>query len=106
MSIKWNLLQEHQQIVRNVREFYFGDAEIDDALIEQYVTLFSDMNFAYHMYKSAAIHAEQSNANVFFYQYEIFLFLKLPLFRGDMWWCEQKISYAFVLSVVSAWIRS
>lgn len=52
-----------------MREFYFGDAEIDDKLIEQYVTLFSDMNFAYHIYKSASIHAQQSNANVFFYQY-------------------------------------
>lgn len=61
-------LQQYQQLVSEVREFYFGNAEIDEKLIEPYVTLFSDLNFAYHAYKAAKLHAQKTNSKTFLYQ--------------------------------------
>lgn len=61
-------IQEYEKLAQEIRQFYFKDAAVDKSTLNQYVDLFSDINFVYAIDKSAKQHAEKSSAKTFYLQ--------------------------------------
>lgn len=51
-----------------IRQFYFGNATIDENALKQYIDLLSDINFSYGIDKVAKQHAIQSSAKSYYYR--------------------------------------
>lgn len=64
--IRWIYLQEHHQVVQNIREYYFKDEVIDTNDLELYFAMFTDINFTYQIYQAAKDHAMKSNGKAFY----------------------------------------
>lgn len=61
--------QEYQKIVKEIRDFYFGDAAIDETTLKQYIDLLSDMNFIYGIDKGAKRHAYKTDSKTYYLRY-------------------------------------
>lgn len=61
--------QEYQKIAKELRDFYFGDAAIDETTLEQYIKLLSDLNFIYGIDKAAKRHASKTDSNTYYLRY-------------------------------------
>lgn len=58
--------QLHRSIFDEIRQSYFGNNSIDQRALLPYVSLFSDINFAYGIDRTAKIHATKSSGNTFY----------------------------------------
>lgn len=56
-------------MAQKVREFYFGNAAIDDQTLLQYVNMMNDVVFAYPTHKSAKIHAKNAKGKTYFVRF-------------------------------------
>lgn len=61
--------QGYQQIAREIREFYFKDAAVDEKTLQQYVALLSDISLAYGIERAAKRHAEKSPSKAYLLRY-------------------------------------
>lgn len=61
-------LQKYREILAQIRQFYFGDDEINEQQLAQFIALFSDLNFAHGVDQTAKMHANKSNGKAFYYR--------------------------------------
>lgn len=62
------LLQKYQSLTSQIRHSYFGNDTIDEHALYEYIALFSDINFAHGVDKSAKFHASKSKGKTFYYR--------------------------------------
>lgn len=61
--------QEYHEIANEIRSFYFKDHAIDENMLEQYIDMLSDLNYAYGIYKSARQHTAKTTSKSFYYRW-------------------------------------
>lgn len=52
-------------MVQDVRQFYFGDNDVSDETLYEYVDMMSDIYFVYNTRHLVALHGEQSKMNTY-----------------------------------------
>ncbi|XP_055301656.1 esterase B1-like [Sitodiplosis mosellana] len=62
---------EYKKLAAEVRYFYFKDAAIDVQTLKPYISLLSDVFFAYGVDKGAKLHAKKSAAKTFYYRFSV-----------------------------------
>lgn len=65
--------KEYDNMIKDVRKFYFGDKPVDANSLQEFVKLLSDVFFIYGIDKSVKAQAKRSTGKTFYYQYEFFL---------------------------------
>lgn len=60
--------EESKQVAAKMKQFYFKDKEISDAVIDNVYTLKTDNQFLYGIYKTISSHVEHSSEPVYFYK--------------------------------------
>lgn len=68
LSIQTNPIesQQYKNLAKEIREFYFKDAAIDENTLKPYIDLLSDVNFAYGINKAVKRHAAKTNSKTYF----------------------------------------
>lgn len=59
---------EYNEMVTDIRKYYFGDKLINRDTLAQFVKLLTDVFFIYGIDKSAKIQAKRSTGKTFYYQ--------------------------------------
>lgn len=60
--------QDFEELVEEIRQFYFGSDNIDSEQIERYVELLSYANFRLGVEKSVKLHASKSIGKTYYYR--------------------------------------
>lgn len=60
--------QEYRKLARDLRQFYFGDAKIDEHVNEMYLDMLNDKTFYYDIQKSVKYHVQMSKGNTYYFQ--------------------------------------
>lgn len=60
--------QEYKKIATEARQFYFGESDVSNDTLHEYIDLLSDSMLVYGLDKAAKLHAKKSNANVYYYR--------------------------------------
>lgn len=68
-KFKITAFQLHRRIFDEIRQSYFGNNAIDQQALLPYVSLFSDINFAYGIDKAVKVHATKSSGKTFYSRY-------------------------------------
>lgn len=61
--------QEYRTLAKELREFYFGNATIDEKVKDQYLDMTNDRWFFYDIQKSIRLHQTYTNASAFYFRY-------------------------------------
>lgn len=64
-------MQENRQLSEKVRGFYFGNSEVSEHSLLQYVNMINDLTFTYPAYKSAKMHAKNGKGKTYFVRFSI-----------------------------------
>lgn len=60
--------KEYDEMVKDVRKFYFGDKAVDKTTLAQFIKLLSDVFYIYGIDKSMKAQSLRSSGNTFYYQ--------------------------------------
>lgn len=63
------LLQEYPAYARELRQFYFGDREVNGSTLNEYTQLLSDALFNYGIYTTAIKLSERPRGLTFYFEY-------------------------------------
>lgn len=60
--------QKYRKLAKELRQFYFGDAKIDEHVNEPYLNMLNDKIFFYDIQKSVKYHVQKSKGNTYYFQ--------------------------------------
>ncbi|XP_022826306.1 cholinesterase 1-like [Spodoptera litura] len=61
--------EEKEQVALRVKQFYFGDSDVSEDTMEQFLLYFTDVLFAYPMLKSLSARVEALGDTIYLYEY-------------------------------------
>ncbi|XP_022828859.1 uncharacterized protein LOC111358160 [Spodoptera litura] len=64
-----DFLPEKEEVAHRVKQFYFGDNDVSEDTMEQFLLYFTDVLFAYPMLKSLSARVEALGDTIYLYEY-------------------------------------